>query len=83
MSAETEKWKKLIEKGKSNLAKEQGRVEMLMTRLNNEFEISSTEELAEQIAKIEIELTDKRAKLEEATNEFREKYAARLEAAAK
>lgn len=83
MSAETEKWKKLIDKGKSNLAKEQGRIEMLMSRLNNEFKIGSVEELSKEIERIEIELTDKRTKLEGAIDDFRNKYAERLEAAAK
>lgn len=76
-------WKGLLKKGQDNKAREQGRYEMLMKRLKDEFEHDSLEDLEAEIVQVEAELAESKVTLARMMEDFENEHLANLEAAAR
>lgn len=75
-------WKELIRKGKENQSKEQGRLEMLMKRLKDDYEHDTVEDLDREIAEVEAEVAEKEAKKQTLIQEIENDYLDKLRIAA-
>jgi len=75
-------WKELIRKGKENQSKEQGRLEMLMKRLKDDYEHDTVEDLDKEIAEVEAEVAEKEAKKQTLITEIENEFLDKLRAAA-